>query len=86
MTAVLFAWLATRRRSVSFGGAFSCVFQAVAFAGRLQDLAVVRWSVQDGTGQSLTAEHLGPRFERQVRSQAAEITSSSSLPSLLAGT
>ena len=45
----------------------SGIFQAIAFAGRFQDVAVVRQPVQDGAGQSLATEHLGPLLERQVR-------------------
>ena len=44
------------------------VLQTVAFSLGLDDLTTVRQTVQRGPRQTLTAEHLGPILEGQVRS------------------
>src|SRR6516162_7726656 len=42
------------------------LLQAVAFAVHLQDVNMVGEAVQQGSGQPLRAQHLGPFLERQV--------------------
>ena len=51
---------------LSVRGPLSGVLQTVALTGCFQDVTVVSQAIEEGTRQSLTAEHLGPLFERQV--------------------
>ena len=44
----------------------SGVFQTLAFAGRFEDVAVVRQPVQHGAGKPLAAEDFGPLLEGQI--------------------
>ncbi len=57
------------------------VFEPVALSAGLQDMAAVRETVQRGTGEPLTTEHLGPVLKRQVGRHKQNKFSSWSLPS-----
>jgi hypothetical protein len=48
------------------GIAFSALTEPEAFAVHLEDVDVVRLAVEDGAGQTLRSEDLGPFIERQV--------------------
>ena len=67
MTADLVGCFGPNGRFFAVGGPLSGVFQAVTFTGRFEDVAVVGQAIQDGAGQALGSEDLGPLVEREVR-------------------
>ncbi len=59
--------LALLLRSAPTTLAVTGVVEPITFAARFEDVTTVCQAVQDGSGESLGTEHLGPLLERQVR-------------------
>jgi outer membrane protein assembly factor BamB len=49
------------------------IFEPIALAGRLQDVAAMGQPVQRRTREPLAAEHFGPLLEGQVRGEVLQI-------------
>ncbi len=45
---------------------FSCTSKSITFVACFEDMALMRESIQNSTGQAGTAEHFDPLVKRQV--------------------